>query len=127
MENILYYLMVFIMGILFNSLFGYMYGLGGSITMMKTSISDCLIMMAKNVQSTYEINQLKYMALEASGRDEKFVEFQKNIDQRELNSMRNTAIRNFLNSIPPKYDNIVPFHDWVTAMNYLDIKLKEEK
>ena len=115
------------MGILFNSLFGYMYGLGGSITMMKSSISDCLIMMAKNVQSVYEINQLKYMALEMSGKDERFIEFQKNADQRELSSMRNTAIRNFLNSIPPKYDNIVPFHDWVTAMNYLDIKLKEEK
>jgi len=127
MENIVYYLIVFIMGILFNSLFGYMYGLGGSITMMKSSISDCLIMMAKNVQSVYEINQLKYMALEMSGKDERFIEFQKNADQRELSSMRNTAIRNFLNSIPPKYDNIVPFHDWVTAMNYLDIKLKEEK
>ena len=75
MEDTLYYFLAFIVGVLFNASFGYLYGLGVSMVMVKNTISDCLLIMAKNVQSVYEINQLKYMALEMSGKDEKFVEF----------------------------------------------------
>ena len=127
MENALYYFLIFIFGVLFNSFFGFIYGLGHSTLMIKRAISDSLLVMAKNIQSVYEINQLKYMALEMAGKDERFIQFQKSLDEKELSSMRNTVIRNFLNSIPPKYDNIIPFHDWVSAMEYLDKTIKEAK
>jgi hypothetical protein len=85
------------------------------------------VILAKNVQSVYEINQLKYIAIEMSGKDEKYAAFQKNMDDRELSSMKNTAIRNFLNSIPHRYDHIVPFHDWTSAMNHLEEQIKKGK
>ena len=125
MEIVIYCFISFIIGIFFNSFFGYLYGLGHSSIMIKRTISDSLLILAKNVQSVYEINQLKYLALEMAGKDERYSKFQKNLDDRELSSMKNTAIRNFLNSIPHRYDHVIPFHDWVSAMNYLDKEIKK--
>jgi hypothetical protein len=79
------------------------------------------------MQSTLEINELKYLALEISGKDERFVEFQKNLDARELSSMRNTVIRNFINCVPTKYNHLVPFDDWLSAVQYVNNEAKKAK
>ena len=73
------------------------------------------------------INELKYLALEISGKDERFVEFQKNIDARELSSMRNTVIRNFINCVPAKYNHLIPFDDWLSAVQYVNNEAKKAK
>lgn len=85
------------------------------------------MVVAKNVQSVYEINELKYISLEMSGKDERFIEFQKTQDKLELSSLRNTIIRNFVNAIPPRYDKYVPFNDWGSAMDYLDKEIKKRR
>ena len=96
MEGYLLYFIVFCCGIMTNIFWNHLLGLGTGIMMVRTVISDCLLVVAKNVQSVYEINELKYMSLEMSGKDEKFIEFQKTQDKLELSSLRNTIIRNFV-------------------------------
>jgi len=83
--------------------------------------------MIKNVETLYEIHQLKYMALEMADRSEKFIEFQKRIDKHELNSMKTTIIRNFINPIHPRYNHLVPFTDWDGAMDYLNQQIQKQK
>ena len=51
-------------------------------------------------------------------RDEKYIEYQKLIDTQEMLSIKNTIIRNYINSIPARYNNLVSFHDWDSAMEY---------
>ena len=46
-----------------------------------------------SVDSNYEINELKYLALESLERDEKVITFQKHLDKRNLESIKNTVIR----------------------------------
>ena len=78
------------------------------------------MMLIKNVRSVYEIQQVKYEVLKLAERDEKYIEFQMYIDEKEMKSLKNTVIRNYLNSVPPKYNNMLKFHDWDSAMDYLN-------
>jgi len=127
MTEILPLLLAFMCGIVFNVFWGYTLGLGYGLMTFKTSMIDSLVLLAKNIQSTYEIQQLKYMSYEMLDRDEKYIEFQKTIDQNELRSMKNTMIRNYVNSIPARYNHLVQFHDWDSAMDFINTAIKERQ
>ncbi len=127
MEEYITYFIGFVAGVVCIRLWDYFYGLGVSTLMVRSAIKDCLLMLAKNVQSAYEINQLKYIALESCDRGEKFIEFQKRIDTHELNSMKNTVVRNFINPIPKRFEHLIPFNDWDTAMQFLTNHINENK
>jgi len=116
-----------IAGVVILRIWDYLYATGAIVLAMKSCIKDSIVMIAKNVQSVYEINNLKYIALEMSDKDEKYVDFQKAMDTRELHSMKNTTIRNFINSIPPKYNHLILFSDWGTAMDYINAELQKQK
>ena len=117
----------FLMGALFAMFLNYLINTGYAVIMMKRAISDCLLFMAKSLQEVYEIKYLKEEALKIAGRDDKYIEWQKRIDEKEIQSIKRTCIRNFINSIPPRYNHLIKFHDWNTAMNYIDKIIKEEK
>ena len=127
METFLFTFAIFTCGVIFNALWGYLLGLGFGVNTFQTSMINSLILLAKNVQSVYEIHKLKYMSYEMLNRDQKYIEFQKKIDENELKSLKNTLIRDYINSIPPKYNHMVKFHDWDSAMFYLNKILKERK
>ena len=82
-------------------------------------------MLAKNIQSVAEIQQLKYMSYEIMEQDKKYIEFQKSIDHKEMNSLKNSLIRDYINSVPSRYNFMIKFHDWDSAMSYLNNLLKE--
>ena len=127
MEITFYLFAVFVCGILFNMAWGYALGLGYGLNVFQTAMINSLLLLAKNVQSVIEIQQLKYMSYEMLDRDEKYIEFQKQIDRRELNSLKNSLIRDYINSIPAKYNYMIKFHDWDSAMSHLNNLLKERK
>lgn len=120
MESFFYLLTAFACGILFNVFWGYLLGLGYGTTLFRSTAVDCLMIMAKNVQTTYEVQELKYIAFEMMDRDTKYIEFQKLVDKNEIKSVKNTLIRNYINSIPPRFNNFVEFHDWDSAMKHLN-------
>ena len=127
MEEYILYIAAFVSGILFNALWGYLYGLGSSILMVKVAMIDSLLILAKNIQTVLEIGQLKVMALEMAGKDERAIAFQKSVNSSEISSLKNTVIRNYINCIPPKYNNLISFHNWDTAMDYLNEDLQKQK
>jgi len=127
MEQYITYFVIFMSGIALNSFWNYLYASGSSIQMVKASMTDGLIILAKNIETVYSVSQLKIMALEIAGKDEKYIQFQKSLDDSDLHSMKNTVIRNYINAIPPKYNHLVSFHNWETAMVYLNNELKKLK
>ena len=110
----------FVLGILFNVFWGYTLGLGYGIVAFRRSTADTLMMLLKNVRSVYEIQQVRYEMLKLAEREQKYIELQMYIDEKEMKSLKNTVIRNYLNSVPPKYNNMLEFHDWDSAMEYLN-------
>ena len=117
----------FLFGVCFNMLWNYLMNLGSTIVMMRTAINDSLIVMAKNIQDVYEIKYLKEEAMRLVGRDDKYIDWQSEIDRRQINSLKTSCIRNFINSVPTKYNHLVKFDDWDSAMEYIDSVIKEEK
>jgi hypothetical protein len=105
---------------------GYALGLGYGINAFQGAMINSLLLLAKNIQSVIEIQQLKYMTYEMLERDTKYIEFQKQIDKKELDSLKNSLIRDYINSIPAKYNYMIKFHDWDTAMSYINNLLKEK-
>jgi len=126
MIDLLYLFLAFLCGIVFNITWGYLLGLGYGAIAFRTAMIDTLLVLAKNIQSVYEIQQLKHQSYELLNRDEKYIEFQKQIDEKETRSLKNTIIRNYINSIPSRYNNMVQFHDWDSAMNFYN-KAMEDK
>ena len=120
MESFLYLFIAFICGIIFNVFWGYALGLGYGTILFRNTVADGLLMMAKNIQSLHEIHKIKYMSYSLLERDEKYIEFQKQIDNNEMRSLKNSVVRNFLNSVPVRYNNLIDFHDWDSAMIYLN-------
>ena len=47
------------------------------------------------------------MAFEMIERDEKYIDFQKLVDEGEMKSVKNTLIRNYINSVPSRFNNLV--------------------
>jgi len=127
MEDTLYLLTAFLCGILFNTLWGYTIGLGYGVMAFRRSMIDILFIFARNMQSVYEIQKLKHMCYDILDRDEKFIQFQKQIDEKEIKSLKNTLVRNFINSVPARYGYLVEFRDWDSAMEYFNTALKETK
>ena len=125
MEETFFIILVFICGIIFNAFWGTVLGIGYGTISFRNSITDSLLLLTKNVQAAYEIQQLKYMHYEILERDQKYIEFQKAIDQREMKSLKDTIVRNYINTIPTRYNYLIKFNDWDSAMLYLNNLLKE--
>ena len=120
-------LAAFLFGVAFHMIWNWLVNTGYAIIMMKSTINDCVIFMAKNLQNVYDIKYLKDEAMRLAGRDEKYIEWQNRVDEKEIESLKSTCIRNFVNTIPPKYNHLVKFHDWDSAMKYIEKTLKEAK
>ena len=127
MVDILYLLTAFLCGIVFNVFWGYTLGLGYGVLAFRKAMFDVLFIFARNIQSVYEIQKLKYMCYDILERDQKFIDFQKHIDEKEIKSLKNTLIRNFINSVPKRYNSFVEFRDWDSAMDYFNNTLKERQ
>ena len=117
----------FLFGVLFHIIWNYLVNAGYGIIMIKSAIKDCVVLMAKNLQNVYEMKYLKEEAMRLAGRDEKYIEWQRKVDEREINSLKRTCIRNFINTVPSKYNYLITFHDWDTALEYIDKTIKEER
>ena len=125
MESHLNLFLAFLFGITFNIFWNYILGTGYGVMAFRKSMVDTLFVLARNIQSVYEIQQIKYMSYEVIQRDNKFIEFQKQIDKKEMDSLKNSIIRNYINSVPSKYNYLIEFHDWDSAMEYYNKVTKE--
>jgi hypothetical protein len=119
------FIIAFLSGVLFHVVWNALINMGYTIIMMKSAMKDCVMFMAKNLQNVYEIKYLKEEAMRLAGRDEKYIEWQRKIDEKEIRSLKTTCIRNFINALPPKYNHLIKFHDWDSAMEYLNNANKE--
>ena len=124
MEQIIYIFLSFVSGILFMRLYAWAMRLGNSAMAMKSTINDCLLVMSVNIQAAIEAYEIKYHALSIVEKDEKYIDFQKNVDKQQLKTLQRTIVRNFISSIPTQHGYLVKFHDWDSAMSYLDEELK---
>ena len=127
MESYINLFIAFSVGFLAHVIWNRMVNFGYTLIIMRSLIADSLMIVAKNMQSLYEINHLKKQAWKLLEMDDKYIEFQEQVDTKEITSIQNTIIRNFINSIPPKYNYLIEFHDWNSALEYIDKSIKRRR
>ena len=120
-------LLAFIVGILFNKLWGGLLSLGYSILLIKQVQDDSVKIMGAITQGLVEVQQIKLIELHRAGKSKEEIEIEQNVSEYRLKSLQDAIIKNFINKFPNTYSNILKFYDWDSAMQYLDELITKEK
>ena len=119
--------LAFFIGILVTKLWNLTLYTGYSVLLMNQIQKDAVKLMALAAQTISEIQNMKYMEMEKSGKSEKYIKLQKEIDQRYTDPLKNAMISNFIAVFPFRYRHLLKFYDWKSAMDYVDQLIKEER
>ena len=123
-ENIYFYLFVFMFGYITHSLLSYILKLGNGMLMTKQAVNDSLTIIIHMNKRITEFNEFKYFSMRKMGKEPDEIEFQKKYDDVEMKSMRETMVRNLITRIPRRYSSIFEFRDWNSALNYYNTENK---
>ena len=121
------YFLVFVAGIITSMLWSTLVETGRSVMLFRYTHDECLRLLSISIQSIEDAKNLKYLILEKSATDQRFLEIEKNIDENNYYSMKNTVIRNFINEFPQKYEFMIEYSNWEEAMAHLTKILKKHK
>ena len=100
---------------------------GYSILLMNQIQKDVVKLMGTAAQTISEIQEMKYLEMQKTGKSEKYIQLQKEIDQKYTNPLKNAIIGNFIATFPLRYRHLLKFSDWKSAMQYVDQLIKEER
>jgi hypothetical protein len=103
------------------------YLVGTGVIVLKNvqkSIAMMLIMCEQGIQ---EILELKYISMKDSDRSEQNIIAQRHIDQMNVDSIRKTVVRNYVNSYPPQYMHSIEFTNWKELEQFVDVLVKNNK
>ena len=87
-------------------------------------------MFIQSEQGLQEILQLKYIAMEEAKRTKQNITAQQYIDQLNIDSIKNSVMRNYISVFPESYSHLIKFRTWSELENYVNsvtVKEKEEK
>ena len=117
----------FLIGIIVNKLWNLTVNTGYSIIILDRLQKDSVKLMATAAQTINEVQALKYLEMERSGKSEKFIELQKSIDKKYTMPLKDAMISNFIGMFPYRHRHLLKFSDWKSAMEYVDQLIKEER
>ena len=120
-------LLFFMIGIVFTYLLTYIMSIGRSVEMLKRSQQSCAALFIVSEQGLQEILQLKYIAMKEANRSEQNITAQKYIDQMNIQSIKETIMRNYVRSYPQKYEHTMEFASWEEMEIYVDQQVKKNK
>ena len=126
MEFILYGLF-FITGWLVHSVVAYVLSLGSSILLFQRTIQDCLLVVARTYEGYLMAQEYKMEHLRLAGKSEKELEIERKMDATTMASVQATLIRNILHNVPSKFEGLVGFNDWDSAMGEVTRIIKERR
>tara|TARA_Y100000992_G_C20821243_1_gene284974 strand:- start:32 stop:430 length:399 start_codon:yes stop_codon:yes gene_type:complete len=119
--------LAFFIGVIVTKLWNLTLYTGYSILLMNQIQKDAVKLMATADQTIDEVQAMKYLEMQKSGKSEKFIELQREIDKRYTTPLKNAIIGNFIATFPIRYRHLLKFSDWKSAMQYVDQLIKEER
>ena len=93
---------------------------------VQESVVSIIWMLTKMVEDISFLQELKLKQMRESGfTKEQIREFQK-VDDQFLTNWKDNAIISIVNRSPRHFKSLLPFHDWNSAMKFLNNTLKGE-
>jgi len=121
------YIIGFVVGVVVFWFFSYLMAIGHSISLLKQTQSSCAALFVTSEQGLLEILHLKYMVMEEADRSPQNITAQKYIDQMNIDSIRETIMKNYVRVFPGKYENIMEYSTWEEMETFVNTALKEGK
>jgi hypothetical protein len=121
------YVSIFAIGWFSHALFSHIHSLGSSVILLKAVLAETLMFVAFLVQDVYEIQELKRYELRNSGKTEAQMEFQKKIDEKEINIYKNKIVRTIKSNFPQSFSNLITFNNWETLLQSIEQQTKERR
>jgi|GEM_PF-3564425 len=91
---------------------------------VQETIVSVVWMLSKMIEDIYFLQELKRKQMRDAGlTDEQIRSFQE-IDDRFLTNWKNSAIVSIVKRAPRHFKSMLPFHDWDSAMRFLNDSLK---
>jgi hypothetical protein len=114
-ENITY----FIIGLVVSQLFKYVMSLGWSVNILQQTQRSVAALFLLSDQGLQQVLELKYIEMKDASRSEQNILAQRHIDQMNLNSVKATIMRNYINSFPSSYKHIMEFSTWKEMEDFI--------
>ena len=109
----------FIIGMVVSQLFKYVMSLGWSISILNQTQKSCAALFLLSEQGLQQVLELKYIEMEDAKRSEQNIIAQRHIDQMNLDSIKMTIMRNYVNSFPQSYKHTMEYSTWKEMENFI--------
>tara|TARA_R110000851_G_scaffold86419_1_gene187697 strand:+ start:133 stop:513 length:381 start_codon:yes stop_codon:yes gene_type:complete len=126
MEFILYGLF-FITGWLAHAVVAYVLSLGSSVMLFQRTIEDSLLVVGRTYEGYVVAREYKMEHLRLAGKSDKELEIERKMDATTMASIQATLIRNILHNVPSKFEGLIRFNDWDSAMDEVTRIIKERR
>mgnify|MGYP003153338672 CR=1 FL=1 len=118
------YVIGFITGLLVSYLLTYIMALGHAVFIIKQIQQSCAALFIVSEQGLLQILELKYIAMKEAKRTEQNIIAQKYIDQMNIDSIKNTVMKNYTKVFPEKYVHVMEYSTWEEMEEYVNKALK---
>ena len=119
--------LAFLAGVLVTKLLGGLLSVGLSALVLNEARNGFLRVVGHISQILYEVQQLRVMEMHRMKKSDKEIEISMSISEHNLKTLREMMIRGFMNAFPRKYEQLIGFSDWDSAMLCLNELIKEER
>ena len=107
-ENIIY----IVIGMIASQLFKYVMSLGSSVMVLRQTQRSCAALFVISAKGLEQILELKYIEMADAKRSEQNIVAQRHIDQMNIDTIKSTIMRNFVNQFPSSYKHILEYTTW---------------
>jgi len=114
-ENISY----FIIGLVVSQLFKYVMSLGWSVNILQQTQRSVAALFLLSEQGLQQVLELKYIEMSDAKKSERNIIAQRHIDQMNLDSIKATIMKNYVNSFPLSYKHIMEFSTWKEMEDFI--------
>ena len=83
-----------------------------------------ILMLSTAIQDLEYIKMLKWKTMVEQGVDENKIKTTKNIEEETMKRLKDMAIKNLIDVYPKQFRGVVKYHDWKTAINWLQEQTK---
>jgi len=120
----LLYICIFAIGWFSHTLFLHIFSLGSSVILLKRVLLETFLFATAIIENVYDAQALKRLELERSGHNEKQLELQKRVDNKEVNGYKRRIVKTIKSNFPQAFSNMVEFDDWEGLVNNLKQQIK---
>lgn len=119
------FMMGALIGFAIYRFFSRLYGAGISITLIKVAELYCLQLLVSSYEDWIFLKETKINIMKEFKISENKIKISRNLDDVHIKRWKHKVIQTLLMRYPESFRGAVEYHDWESAMRYLDKVIKK--